>query len=152
MSKELTVDDFKESLNAHIAERGAEIRARYGPRIGWGELQAILSDRWAVRYPCEIVFEAGALQEGEFSHAAPNGESPEAGFKIFVHPSFLSRLEIVPELVLYQLVLVNYGPFASPDDAETLGAAVLGIAKDEYYERLCRYADELSSRCGCGPG
>jgi hypothetical protein len=52
--------------------------------------------------------------------------------------------------VLYQLVLVNYGPFASSDDAESFGAGVLGLSKDEYYDALCEMADELKpSLNGC---
>ena len=64
-----------------------------------------------------------------------------------VHPFFLTQLERVPGLVLYQLVLVNYGEFASADDAETFGAAALGISRDEYYAMLCEMADEIG---GCG--
>jgi hypothetical protein len=55
----------------------------------------------------------------------------------------MMQLEQVPLLVLYQLVLVNYGTFASPDDAETFGAAALGLTKDQYYYVLCGLADEL---------
>ena len=48
---------------------------------------------------------------------------------MYVHPLFMTQLEKVPLLVLYQLVLVNYGEFASPDDAETFGAAALGLTE-----------------------
>ena len=58
---------------------------------------------------------------------------------------FMTQLENVPQLVLYQLVLVNYGEFASPEDAETFGAAALGLDREEYYERLCELADQLGS-------
>jgi len=50
----------------------------------------------------------------------------------------------VPYLVLYQLVLVNYGDFASPDDAETFGANALSITKNDYYRALCEMADEIA--------
>jgi len=60
-----------------------------------------------------------------------------------VHPLFMLQLERVPRLVLYQLVAVNYGAFASSDDAETFGAAALGLTRDEYYAELCAMADEL---------
>src|ERR1043166_113816 len=73
----LTVDDFKQSLSAHIAAKADEIRATYGPQIGWGELLQILQDRTAVRYPCEIVFDAKPLFAGEFAHPEPNSGSPE---------------------------------------------------------------------------
>ena len=143
MSKQLTVDDFKRSLNSHLASKAEEIRARYGPHIGSAQLTAMLEDRSAVRYPCEIVFDATPLQEGEFAHPIPNDDDPEAGFKICVHPFFSTQPDRVPYLVLYQMVLVNYGPFASPDDAETFGSGVLGIAKEEYYQALCEMADQL---------
>jgi len=149
MSKQLTAGDFKRSLNAHVAAKGAEIFAKYGPHIGWKELQQILNDRECVRYSCEMVFDAGPLAAGEFAHPAARGEHPEDGFTMFIHPFYMTQLERVPHLVLYQLVLVNYGEFASPDDAETFGAAALGLSQDEYYATLCQMADELG---GCEVG
>jgi len=145
MAIQLTADAARQSLNEHVATRGREIHGKYGPHIGWPELRQILEDRSCVRYPCEIVFDAGPLEPGEFAHPVAKGERPEDGFTMHVHPFFLTQLECVPGLVLYQLVLVNYGEFASADDAETFGAAVLGISRDEYYQILCEMADQL---CG----
>jgi len=143
MPTQLTAAAVRQSLNAHVAEKAAEIRAGYGPRLGWGGLQRLLQDRAQVRYPCDLVFDAAPLLPGEFAHPVARGERPEDGFTLFVHPVFLAQLEEVPLLVLYQLVLVNYGGFASPDDAETFGAAALGLSRDEYYERLCGLADQV---------
>jgi len=137
MAIQLTAEDARQSLNGHVAAKGREIRAKYGPHIGWPELLRIMADRACVRYPCEIVFDAGPLQPGEFAHPVAKGERPEEGFTMFVHPVFLTQLQQVPCLVLYQLVLVNYGEFASADDAETFGAAVLGLSQHEYYDTLC---------------
>jgi hypothetical protein len=145
MPTQLTADDAKQSLQAHVAARGAEIFQKYGPHIGWNELQRILADRTCVRYPCELAFEAEGLGPGEFAHPVPKGEHPEEGFTLFVHPLFMMQLERVPYLVFYQLVLVNYGEFASPDDAETFGASALGLAKDDYYRILCELADQLGA-------
>lgn len=65
-----------------------------------------------------------------------------------VTPSTASELQRqVPLLALYQLVVVNYGDFASADDALTFGATALGLTDDEYYARLCEVIDPL---CGCG--
>jgi len=135
--------DAHESLNAHAAALGKEIHEKYGPRIGWNQLRRILEDRHCVRYPCEIVFDAAQLEAGEFAHPVAKGDRPEAGFVVYVHPCFMVQLEQVPLLVLYQLVLVNYGPFASPEDAETFGAAALGLSRDEYYAAVCALADQL---------
>ncbi|HZL45184.1 MAG TPA: hypothetical protein VFC28_03080 [Opitutaceae bacterium] len=146
MPTKLTVDDARQSLNAHVAEKGAEIRAKYGPTIGWAELQRVVADRACVRYPCAIAFDAGPLEPGECAHPVVAGGRPEDGFRLCVHPSFSTQLEQVPYLVLYQLVLVNYGEFASADDAETFGASALGLTKNDYYQRLCALADGLARR------
>ena len=152
MPVQLTTEDASRSLNAHLADKGAEIHAKYGPQIGWNELLQILDDRECARYPCVIAFDDGMLHPGEFAHPAPNGENPEEGFTVYVHPVFkLEPLEI-PLMVLYQLVLVNYGEFASADDAETFGASALGLSKDDYYTRLCELADRTAGGQGCQSG
>ncbi len=148
MPKQLTADDVRVPLNAHVAAKGVEIRAKYGPNLGWSELELMLEDRTCVRYPCAIEFNAESLQPGEFAHPVAKGGNPEDGFTMFVHPFFMTRLPEVPFLVLYQLVAVNYGEFASGDDAVTFGAAALGLAEDAYYERLCELVDPISD-CGC---
>jgi len=144
MARQLTADDARQSLNAHVAAKGAEIFEKYGPRISWQELQQILKDKNCVRYPCEIVFDSSGLQPGELAHPTPKGDQPGDGFTMFVHPLFMAQLAQVPHVALYQLVLVNYGPFASGDDAETFGAAAMGLSKDEYYRSLCELADQLA--------
>lgn len=143
MDRQLTIEDARQSLTAHLAAKGAEIYDQYGPQIGWDELLQILGNRNCVRYPCEIHFDAEPLLPGEFAHPVAKGARPEEGFTICVHPGFASQLPQVPLLVLYQLVVVNYGDFASADDAETFGASALGLSKAEYYGAVCALADQV---------
>ncbi|SDS43723.1 hypothetical protein SAMN05444173_2891 [Opitutus sp. GAS368] len=151
MAQTLTADDARQSLSAHVEAKGIEVFTLYGPQIGWSALQRLLQDRTQVRYPCEIVFDAAGLQPGEFAHPEPKGANPEDGFTMFVHPLFMTQLDQVPALVLYQLVALNYGVFASSDDAETFGAAALGLTRDEYYDQLCDLSDQLGGGgCSCG--
>ena len=145
---EPTAAEARQTLNTHVTAKGAEINAKYGPRIGWPELQRILADREFVRYPCALAFDAEALEPGELVFPKQKTERPEDGFTLCVHPYFSLDLSRVPSLVLYQLVAVNYGSFATPDDAESFGAAALGMDKEEYYLTLCAMADEI----GGGPG
>jgi hypothetical protein len=152
MATQLTADDAKQSLTAHVASKGAEIFAKYGPRIGWNELQAILSDRSCVRYPCTLDYDESGLQPGEFAYAEPNGELPENGFTLHVHPIFSMRPAMIPHLALYHLVTVNYGEFASSDDAETFAAAALGLDRELYYQSLCTLADEITGEVEPGDG
>ena len=148
MAQQLTTEDARQSLTAHVAAKGYEIREKYGPHIGWKELQRILSDRSCVRYPCDVVFDAAPLQPGEFACPIAKGERPDEGFTLFVHPLFMTQLDRVPHLVLYQLVLVNYGDFASAEDAEIFGASVLGLTNEEYYKGICELADEVAAAEG----
>ena len=145
MAVKLTADDVRLSLTDHVAAKAAAVRARHGPTIGWPELLRILGDRACVRYPCTIVFDAAPLLPDEVAHPVADGDRPEDGFTMFVHPFFQTRLDQVPALVLYQLVLGNYGEFASPGDAETFAAGVLGLPRDDYYRTLCALADQV---CG----
>ena len=144
MEKQLTLDDARQSLSGHVAAKGAELREKYGPQIGWNELVRILQDRAFVRYPCELAFNAEPLQPGEFAYPVLQGSQPEDGFVLCVHPHFASQPDRVPALALYQLVQINYGEFASADDAETFGAAALGLPKEEYYRLVCAMADEIA--------
>lgn len=161
MAKQLTADDARLSLTGHVEAKGLEVFHHYGPGLGWAGLKQLLLDRAQVRYPCEIAFDAGPLQPGEFALPVQKGERPEDGFTMCVHPVFMTRLDVVPALVLYQLVALNYGVFASPHDAETFGAAALGITRDEYYDQLCELSDLLgggsepapvAAAGGCGGG
>jgi hypothetical protein len=141
MATHLTPHDAQQSLHAHVTAKGDEIRAKYGPAIGWNELLRILEDRQCVRYPCEIVFDQRPLEAGELAYSLAKGARPEDGFTVYVHPLFRAKLERVSWLVLYQLVRVNYGAFASSEDAEVFGAHALGLDKESYYQALCEMAD-----------
>ena len=151
------MDNARESLTTHAAARGAELRLKFGPEIGWDQLLQILSDRTCVRYPCKLDFDAAALEPGECAYPEPLGERPEDGFRLCIHPWFAARRDCVPLLALYQIAAVNYGLFASPGDAEAFGAAVLGLPREQYYSELCALADELHADfpsedgpgCGC---
>ncbi len=143
MPTQLTSDDARQTLNAHASGKGAEIFEKYGPEIGWKQLLQILQDRSCVRFSCEIAFDAAPLGPGEFAHPVARGETPEEGYTLCIHPCFMTQLKLVPFLALYQLVLVNYGEFASSDDAEAFGASALGIAREDYYQILCEAADQL---------
>lgn len=148
METKLTAQDARLSLADHVAAKGAEIRAKYGPTIGWSQLKQILADRECVRYPCELAFDAEPLLAEECAFPQPLGDKPEDGFRLCIHPYFSIDPSRVPLLALYQVVAINYGAFASADDAETFGAAVLGLDKENYYTLLCSMADEISAGNG----
>jgi hypothetical protein len=146
MKPKLTLEDARESLTVHVAAKGAELREKYGPTIGWAQLQRILADRDFVRYPCELVFDPEPLEPEEPAYPQPYGERPEDGFRLCVHPYYALDPARVPLLALYQVAAINYGTFATPDDAEEFAAAALGMSREDYYTALCAMADEISVR------
>ncbi len=160
MSTQLTAESAKQSLTAHVQSKGAEVFSKYGPNLGMDELDALLKDRSCVRYPCTLDFDESRLQPGEFAFAEPKGEQPEDGFTLHIHPAYCARPGVIPHLALYHLVTVNYGEFASPDDAEVFASSALGLDRELYYRTLCDLADELPDQgtepeghhpgCTCG--
>jgi hypothetical protein len=143
MTEHLDVQNAERALGDHAYEKGLAIHSTYGPKLDWDSLLEILNNRECVRYPCEIKFDSSQLQPGEFAYPQPIGEHPEDGFIIHVHEHFESRKSDLPALVLYQLVAINYGKFASDTDAERFGAAAMGMDVDAYYDYVCRLADEI---------
>lgn len=143
MSPALHTEDARQALRLHVGDKGADVFRKHGPHLGWHELLRLLEDRSCVRYPCAIAFDAAPLRAGEFAHPVPKGARPEDGFVMYVHPVFRAQRDRVSWLVLYQLVLVNYGPFVSAEDAETFAAAALGVSREEYYTTLCGLADQV---------
>ena len=63
-------------------------------------------------------------------------------------PRIQKKLDDVPALVLYHLVTVNYGDFATFHEAEVFAAEALGMEQEDYYKLLCRLADQVSKRKG----
>ena len=138
----LTEADGRRALRDHIVERAVAARERHGDPREPATFLRLLNDRSIVRYPTTIEFSAEALEPGEFAWAQPLGEHPSAGFRLFIHPLFRDRPEVVPLLAAYHLVTVNYGEIATEEEAELFGATLLGLSVDAYYEALCRLADE----------
>jgi hypothetical protein len=141
VSDKLTIDDGKRALSEHAVDKAFEIRERYG-EIDYPTLLHLLEDRDFVRFPTGVTF--GALEDPElFAICNPISEDPEDGYTIQVDPRFEDRPDLLPAMVLYHLVTVNYGDFATCEDAEKFGAAVLDIPQERYYNLLCSIVDGL---------
>jgi hypothetical protein len=131
------------NLAEPITALAALIRQRYGPRLHWPQLLLLLEDRACVRFPCEVRFDAEPLLPGEFAHVVPRGLDNAEGFVIYLHPFYTLELDQAVYLVLPQLVRVNYGLQASPEDAENFGALVMGVPRADYFHTLCQLSGQL---------
>ena len=131
------------AVSLHASEKAKEIRARYGPHIDYPVLLAILEDRKSVRYPVQIRFVSEGIKPGMFARTDPISDDPEEGYVISLHSAFEERHDILPALILYQLVLINYDDLATANDAEIFGSTVLGMDRDAYYEQIVALTDSL---------
>jgi len=155
----VTEEELKSSVTEHAAERARAIRDKYGPDIDYPTLLKMLEDRECVRYPISIQFDSSRIDPGMFAFSEgvfEELEQPEyedadfadyvkvaAEYKIVVHEAFENRLDVLPALVLYHLVAVNYADLATATDAELFASTVLGMNQDDYYALLCEAVDSL---------
>ena len=131
------------AVSRHAIEKAKEIRARYGPVIDYPAMLQILDDRKSIRYPLEIRFVSNGIEPGLFGKTEPVSDTPEDGYIMSLHRRFEDQPEVLPALILYQSVLVNYGDLATADDAELFGSAVLDMPRDDYYAQIAALTDSL---------
>ncbi len=131
------------AVSRHAIEKAEEIRARYGPVIDYPAVLRILEDRRCIRYPVVIQFVSDGIDPGLFARTEPVSENLDDGYVISLHQRFEDQPDVLPTLILYQSVLVNYGDLATADDAELFGSAVLGLDRDAYYKQIVALTDAL---------
>jgi len=131
------------AVSRHVIEKAKEIHARYGPVIDYSVVLQILEDRRCIRYPVEIRFDSEGIEPGLFARAEPISENPNDGYVISLHQDFKDRPDVLPALILYQSVLVNYGDLATAADAELFGSGILGLDRDAYYAQIVDLTDAL---------
>lgn len=131
------------AVSKHVIEKANEIRSRYGPVIDYPVVLRILEDRRCIRYPVEIQFVSDGIDPGLFAKTEPISENPDDGYVISLHHLFEYQSEVLPALILYQSVLVNYGDLATAEDAELFGSGILGLDRDTYYAQIVALTDAL---------
>lgn len=152
MKRRLTEEDGRQALRNHIIEKAGAARVKYGFYIDYETICRMLDDPDVVRYPVGIRFDASLLEPGEFAYAQQLGESPSAGYCLFIHPYFENQQENLPLLIAYHIVDINYGEIATSAEAELFGATLLGLDVDAYYQALCELADSMPGMTGEGGG
>lgn len=140
----LTLEDGRRALGVHALQKGADLRTKYGKFLDYETLLKILKDEEFVRFPTRIVFDSGRIEKGMFAAVEKENDGPAKSYVLYIHEHFKKRSGDLPAIVLYHLVAVNYGDFATGNEAEEFGSAALGMEKDDYYQYLCRLADQVS--------
>ena len=139
----LTEEDGYEALKGHAVDKALLARSRYGPSFDETSMTRLLADPEVVRFPTLLQFDASSLMPGEFAWARALGERPSDGFALIIHPHFEGRWDVLPLLIGYHIVSINYLDVATQDEAELFGAALLGMEVLDYYDQLCALADSI---------
>ena len=143
MPDKVTLEQGQTALADHAREMGSDVRAKYGLPTDREWLARLLQDDDFIRFPVTLMFESRRIEPGLFGFAEGVSENPADGYTLVIHPYLEDRIDELTAVVLYLLVSVNYGDFATCHDAECFGAAVLGMEQEVYYEWICRVADGI---------
>ena len=138
--------ELQDTITAHAIEKGQRLRDKFGSSWSPELVEEVLESRAFTRFPCRLIYEDAVLERGELAVPILRREAPEDGYDLFVHPYFMNDPDHLPHVVFYQLVVVNYGKLAGPEQAECFGAAALGMDKDEFYKTLCELSDAIWTR------
>ena len=141
----LTLEDGRRALAVHCLDKGHKLRQKYGKAIDHELLKTILKDEEFVRYPVRLRFDSTKVEKGMFAVTESVSADASAGFIIYIHECFKKRLGDVPALVFYHVVAINYGEFATHNEAEEFGSSALGMGKEAYYQLLCYLTDQIPS-------
>lgn len=144
MGKKLTVEDGKNALEEHITTKAFEILEKYNNITSMSQLFVLLQDRDYVRFPTTIEY-SDEIDSETFGYAEKKSEDCQDGYKILIKKEFENNPSLVVPMVIYLLVTVNYGEFATFKEAEIFGSILCGIDQEDYYNLLCNAVDQLKS-------
>jgi hypothetical protein len=139
----ITPDGARQAMIAHAAATGSAIHGRLGGPPDYPRLVQLLEDPEAVRFPVQVVFDAGPLQGEELAYPLTAHGDAANGYTMYVHPALAGRSADTVAAVLYALVVVNYGEAATGEVGEAFGAAVLGVTRDDFYRTMCGIASRV---------
>ncbi len=145
-SRKLTLEDGQRAAGAHALEKGHQLFVKYGKFIDYDTLLIVLKDEEFVRYPTRVEFDSKKVEEGMFGLAQRTSNEASDGYVIYIHEYFKKREGDLPALVFYHLVTVNYGDFATFNEAEEFASAALGMDKEYYYQYVCRLVDAIPKK------
>lgn len=141
---------MKDTHSEKIAEIISYMEQTHGLPLKSDQLPNIFQDRGCVFYPVKMVYDADPLKDGEFAYMHQVDRDKNKGFMLYMHPKFKDRPEELPFLVAYHLAVVNFGEEVDSDVAEALGAALMKMEVDPYYDKINALYESLSRKPGCG--
>lgn len=133
------------SLLDHVVAQAEVARAKHGPLAG-DQLEALLHDPACVRHPVRLVFEFGEMAMHQFGQPDLDWRNPEqSGRVLYLRPMLRDRPDLVLLAVAYLIPLINYGDIVTDEVCVHYGAALLDVAPEEFYRRICLLAETVGA-------
>jgi hypothetical protein len=123
-------------LGVHVLQKGSDLRKKYGSFLDYETLLKIFKDEEFVRFPTRIIFDSSKVEKGMFAVVEKEADEPTKSYVIYVHEHFQKRSGDLPAIVLYHVVTVNYGDFATHNEAEEFGSAALGPKSNKITRKI----------------
>ncbi len=143
LSDAMDGEEARAALLSHARKTGYLVHERYGPVIDLQAVEQMVEDPDVVRFPVALAFDATPLEGEELAYPLPVEGDPLNGYTMYIHPALEGEPDRVVAVVLYALVVVNYGEVADGAVAEAFGAACLGLDEERYYNNICSIADAV---------
>jgi hypothetical protein len=141
--EEKRIVSLPEELLEKVEGIAKHVESSHGLPLNADSLKTFLEDRSCVFHSVKVLFDAKPLKEDEYGYMHQVDRDPTKGFVLFLHPDFRDRPELHPALITYQLAVVNFGQNVDPEVAEYLGAKLVGMEVEVYYQHLCELTDSL---------
>ncbi len=142
-----TAEDGHAALLAHMLDRAAEARRRYGPEFDGEAIRALLGDPRCARFPTAMAFDDEALASGEFAYPEPVDDEGGRRWLLCMRTYLIDRPEQWARVVAYYLPLINYGPIVTHEHCLGFAGALLGEGPEEC-ERALRALCDATAPAG----
>jgi len=87
----ITPEGARQAMIAHAAATGTAIHNRLGGAPDYRRLVPLLEDPESVRFPVQVVFDAGPLQGEELAYPLPVDGNASNGYTMYVHPALAGQ-------------------------------------------------------------
>ena len=135
---------IESSLHTHANMAAQRALGKLGGPLVAANLDSFLSDSDCIRYPTEVIFDETGLDAHQFAEPFFEDVGEERRCRLHVHPRFAKHPEALLYFVAYMAAVINYGKVVSTQLCEEFGAALVGMEREAFYQKICALYDAAS--------
>lgn len=137
----MSEEEMGTALRDHALGTAQRVLSRLGGPLDARTLEQFMALEGGLRYPTELRFDGKGLEAHQFAQPAFRGAGRKRRCVLHIHPRYEEQVDAHPYIVAYMVAAINYGAAATGSLCELLGAALVGMSVDDFYEKICYLAD-----------